>query len=66
MKTLRDEVATLSGDLRRQNQNEQNQSNSTLRRSTVRLQRKYDEHQTELQFKLSTFKLIIRNNRKSD
>jgi hypothetical protein len=63
LKNLRDEVATLSGDLRR-HENDQSTS-STVKRSTVKLKKKLDEQQTELQLKLSNFKLIVRYNHAS-
>ena len=56
LKNLRDEVATLSGDLRRKNEGD------TMNRATVKLRRKLDEHTAELQLKLSTFKLLICHN----
>ena len=56
LKNLRDEVATLSGDLKRQNEGD------TMSRSAVKLKRKLDEQKAELQLKLSTFRLSIRYN----
>ena len=52
-------MATLNGDLKRHNEHD---ASSTMKRSTVKLKRKLDEHTAELQLKLSTYKLIIRYN----